>query len=159
MSLSRPSSVRTILFAGFAAGFLDILAAFLLYCWIRETSTPMQMLQYIASGVLGESAFSGAWATALAGFGFHFLIATSFALVYFRAYPFIPFLKEQKVAAGLIYGILVWAVMNLLVLPLVFRNIPNFKPEAVLLGAGVLMLCVGLPVSLIIHRHYQQKNA
>lgn len=158
MSLLQPSSARTILFAGLTAGTLDILAAFLVYCLIKQATTPMQLLQYIASGVFGKTAFAGGWDTALLGLGFHFLIAFTFAAAYFFVFPYIPFLKERKVAAGLLYGIAIWAVMNLLVLPLVFHNTPNFKLEAVSLGAVILMLCVGLPISLITQRHYERHD-
>jgi hypothetical protein len=135
--------------SGLVAGSLDILAAFLVYCLIKQATTPERLLQYIASGVFGQTAFSGGWQTALCGLAFHFLIAFSFAAFYVLVYPYIPFLKQRKVEAGLLYGILIWIVMNLLVLPLLFHNTPNFSWEAIGLGVGILMFCVGLPISLI----------
>ena len=152
MTFLATSPARTILLAGFVAGSLDILAAFLVYCLIKQATTPVRLLQYISSGVFGQTAFSGGWQTALLGLVFHFLIAMSFAAFYYWVFPFFPFLKRRKVEAGLLYGALIWAVMNLLILPLVFHNTPNLHLEAVGLGAGILMLCVGLPISLIIRQ-------
>lgn len=146
------SPARTILLAGFVAGSLDILAAFLVYCLIKQATTPMRMLQYISSSVFGQTAFSGGWNTALIGLSFHFMIAMTFAAFYYWIFPFFPFLNRRKVEAGLLYGLLIWAIMNLLMLPLFFHSIPNLHWEAVGLGAGILMLCVGLPISLIIRQ-------
>ena len=156
--MSRPPFAKTIIYAGLTAGTLDILAAFLVYWLIKQATTPMQLLQYIASGVFGSTAFSGGWPMALYGLGFHFLIAFSFAAIYFLAFPHFSFLKNRKGLSGLLYGVLVWITMNLAVLPLVFQRMPIFKWDSVVTGAVILMLCVGLPISLVTHRFYSTTN-
>jgi len=118
----------------------------------------MRLLQGIARGALGNSAYEGGFATALAGVGFHFIIAFCFTVFYFFIFPYVPFLKKQRIISGLLYGIFVWCVMNLAVLPLLhIANIPT-KWDSIIRGAVILMFCIGLPISLITSRYYILKE-
>lgn len=152
------SALRTILLAGFVAGTLDILGAIFVYVYIMNVTTTTRLLQGIARGAFGKSAFQGGMSMALAGLAFHFIIAFSFTVFYFFVFQLIPFLKKQRIISGLLYGIFVWCVMNLAVLPLLdVANVPT-KWDSILRGAGILMVCVGLPISLIVSRSYISKD-
>jgi len=140
------------------AGTLDILGAITVYVWIMKRLTAIQLLQGIAKGAFGKSAFEGGTKMALAGLGFHFIIAFSFTIFYFFIFPLIPFLKKQRVISGLLYGVFVWCIMNLVVLPLLqIANIP-VKWDSIVRGAAILMLCIGLPVSLIVSSYHLRKT-
>src|ERR1051326_1618917 len=115
---SRPSALKTILLAGLVAGTLDMLAAITIYSLVMNKITILRLLQGIARGAFGDSAFEEGSSMAIAGLGFHFIIAFAFAIFYFLVFPYIPFLKKQRIISGLLYGIFVWCVMNLAVLPL-----------------------------------------
>jgi len=157
-SARRPSALKTILVAGFVAGVLDISAAIIVYSYIMNRVTPVRLLQGIASGAFGKSAFEGGTSMALAGLGFHFLIAFSFTIFYYLIFPYIPFLKKQKIISGFLYGIFAWCVMNLIVLPLLhIAKIPT-KWDGILRGAVILMFCIGLPIALIIGRYGRSKS-
>eukprot|EP01035_Chromulina_nebulosa_P001669 gene1669-2247_t len=147
---SALKSLKTILLAGLVAGTLDILAAIA----ILGKMNAERVLQYIASGIYGKDAFDGGQPMAMWGLFFHYLIAFSFAADYFMLYKLIPLLKKHKVAAGLLFGIFIWVIMNLVILP--FTNVARgpFTLNGVLLNMSILMLAVGLPISLIVHRHY-----
>ena len=68
-------------------------------------------------------------------------------VVAFRA---APLLRRHLVVAGIVYGLIVWLVMNLVVLPLSnVRHVP-IQPRAAAIAAIILVLCVGLPLSLVI---------
>jgi len=158
VSESRPSAVKTILVVGLIAGTLDILGAIIVYVWVMNLTTVEGLLQGIARGVFGRSAFDGGVPMAFAGLGFHFTIAFAFTIFYFLVFPFVPFLKKQKIISGFLYGIFVWCVMNLAVLPLLhIANIPT-KCDAIARGAVILMICIGLPVSLMVSRYYKSKK-
>jgi uncharacterized membrane protein YagU involved in acid resistance len=123
-----------------------------------NVTTTIRLLQGIARGAFGKSAFQGGTSMALAGLAFHFIIAFSFTVFYFFVFPLIPFLKKQRIISGLLYGIFVWCVMNLAVLPLLdVASVPT-KWSSILRGAAILMVCVGLPVSLIVSRFYISKE-
>ena len=157
-SQSKPSALKTILLAWVTAGCLDLLGAITVYSLIMQRVTTMRLLQGIARGALGNSVYEGGITTALAGVGFHFIIAFCFTVFYFFIFPYIPFLKKQRIISGLLYGIFVWCIMNLVVLPLLqIANIPT-KWDSITRGALILMFCIGLPISLIVSRYYLLKE-
>src|SRR5690242_6943568 len=107
---SSPATRKTypaIFWAGLIAGTLDITAA----C-ITSTlrgGTPLRLLRYVAGGLLGPNAFNGGLGTAALGLGLHFLIATSWAAIYYAASRKLKVLVERPIVCGLLYGIFpVW---------------------------------------------------
>src|ERR1043165_3390212 len=151
---TTPSALKTILLAWLTAGCLDLLGAITVYSLIMQRVTTMRLLQGIARGALGNSAYEGGIATALAGVGFHFVIAFCFTVFYFFIFPYIPFLKKQRIISGLLYGVFVWCVMNFALLPLMkIAPLPT-KWDSIIRGAVILMFCIGLPISLIVSRYY-----
>jgi len=149
--------IRTIIWAGFVIGLLDITAAIINY-YITGGREPVRIFYFIASGVFGKSAFTGGTVMVIAGLLLHFMIAYIFTILYFLAYPYIRQLSINKIIAGLLYGIVIWMIMNMAVLPL--SNVPQqpFKLSQAIIGTIILMLMVGLPVSLIAHRYYSLRR-
>src|SRR4028119_1287519 len=129
------SPFKVIVFAGLLAGLLDILAALLVYSVIMRTVPAMLLLQSIASGIFGTSAYSGGWRTALLGVIFHFGITFCFTIFYFLLYSYFSFLRTHHVISGILYGLFIWVVMNLGVLPLVLERTAPVTPGAFLIGA------------------------
>lgn len=150
---NRRSAVNTILLAGFVAGLMDIAAAIISY-YIRTQNEPTKLFQFIASGVFGKEAFTGGTTMVLLGLLFHFMLAYIFAIAFYLIYPKIKLLSRNKIITGIVYGAIVWVIMNLVVLPL--SNTPKlpFDPTQAAIGMAILMVCIGLPISLIVHRHY-----
>jgi hypothetical protein len=148
---------RAILQAAFVAGTLDITAA-CTQAYLARGTTPVQLLQFVASGVWGQSAFTGGKQSAAAGLGLHYLIAYSWATLFFFIYPFLQKYLQNNVQnlilMAIIYGAFVWGVMNLVILPV--SNIPQrpFNPVQAAIGAGILMLCIGLPIVWFARRFY-----
>ena len=151
------SATKTILLSGFVAGTMDMLGAILVYTAIMQKVTVVQILHGIASGVFGKTTVGSSATMALIGLGFHYFIAFCWAIGYFIVYPYIPFLRKQKIIAGLLYGIVVWAVMNLIVLPMSNAYHSPFAWPSAIRAATILMLCIGLPISLITSRYYKSK--
>jgi uncharacterized membrane protein YagU involved in acid resistance len=113
---------------------------------------PIQVLQYIASGALGKSAFQGGLATAALGAAFHFLIAWVAAAVFVLASGRFEMLKTRAVPAGLFYGAAVYFFMNYVVLPLSAVAASTFQLGLFLNGVIGHALFVGLPISLFAAR-------
>jgi uncharacterized membrane protein YagU involved in acid resistance len=148
-SIARPAA--TIVFAGVVAGALDITAAFVI--WGLRGVAPTRVLQGVAAGLLGRASFQGGLPTALLGLGLHFFIATTAATIFYLAATRISLLTRRPVIAGVLYGIGIYLVMNLIVLPLSANKPRAFPPPgAVGLGITVIMVCVGLPIALIVAR-------
>lgn len=151
------SFARAILLAGFVAGLLDITAAIISF-YINRNTGPTKMFQYIASAVLGKQAFAGGMVTAALGLLFHFIIAYIFTVIFFLLYPKLHLQRANMILVGLVYGVLVWLIMNLLVLPMSNAAIARpFKIKGVVTGALILMFCIGLPVAVFAHRYYARR--
>ena len=148
----------TVLIAWLLAGTLDITTAVLFYVG-PSSARAARLLQGIASGLLGARAFDGGATTALLGLALHYLIALIWTLVCLVALQTLGGLRRHLVLTGIAYGIIVWLVMNLAVLPLSNAGRGPFQPRAATIAAIILILCVGLPISLVIGRHVRGESA
>jgi hypothetical protein len=108
----------TAALGGGVGGLLDILYAVVLWGVILKGG-PMVILQSVASGAIGkEAAYSGGAVTAALGLFFHFLIAYLMALAYVLAATRLPVLVHRPILMGVIYGCVLFLVMNFVVVPL-----------------------------------------
>jgi hypothetical protein len=129
-------------------GVCDITYA-ILFSYFRSGTTPQRLLQSVASGWFGRAAFDGGWATALAGLGFHFLIAFTITAIFFLAASRVPSLVRNPMVTGPLYGIGVYIVMNYAVIPLSKIGPRPFPPASVFIsGVLVHMFVIGLPIAL-----------
>jgi hypothetical protein len=149
-----PGLLLTILWSGFLVGGLDIIAAFI-NTWFPYHVGPTVVLRFIASGLLGRAAFGGGNEMAVYGLIIHFLIAYTFTTFYFAFYRRAKFMsKSNWLLNGVIYGILIWLVMNLVVVPNTLIPKGHFKVSQVAIGMGILIVMIGLPLSYITKRYY-----
>lgn len=151
------NSIKIIFYTCITAGTLDILSA-IVDSSIRFKITPVQLFQYIASGVFGPAAFSGGLATAAAGLLFHYFIASCWTVLFFLVYPRLKVSPKYKILSGLLYGVFIWLVMNLVVVPLSNAHIPRFSWGHVIMSMLYIMIMIGLPISFIYHRYYIRSN-
>jgi hypothetical protein len=142
-----------IFWGGLACGVFDITQAFV--AWgVQSGIRPVQILQNIASGLLGPKSFKGGMASASLGAVLHFFIAFSAAAVFYLASRKLSFLVQHPVISGLIYGELVWVFMNFVVVPLsAIHRTPAFTPAQILTGPIGHMFLVGLPIALAVRRY------
>jgi uncharacterized membrane protein YagU involved in acid resistance len=153
---NKPSATKTILLSGFTAGTLDILAAFFVYSFMMKVVTPLQILQRIATGVFAKTIIGSETVMALTGLLFHYIIAFSFAIGYFFVFPHVKILHRNAVTSGLLYGVFVWAVMNLIIVPLSNASHASFALNSFLKAIIILMLCIGLPIAMITSKYYKK---
>lgn len=152
------NTLQTIGLAGLVGGLLDATAGVIFY-FLFLGMNPIQVLQYIAAGAQGPASFDGGLPAAGLGLVLHFSIAYVVATIYVLAYPLIPVLRNYKVLAGLAFGVGIWLVMNLLVLP--NSNLPQGPGNPVLKAIEIIWhaVLVGLPIALITDRYYDGRLA
>ena len=109
--------MRTVVLGGLLAGFLDITYAILLFGF-RSHVPAIRIGQGIASHLVGLSSFNGGWATAALGFGLHFTIAVIMALAFYAICTMVPAIARHALAVAPVYGIILFAVMTYIVLPM-----------------------------------------
>jgi hypothetical protein len=138
----------TAALGGGVGGLLDIVYAVILWGLILGAG-PLAILQSVASGAIGkEAAYSGGGATAALGLFCHFLIAYLMALAYVLAATRLPVLVHRPVLMGVIYGCVLFAVMNFVVVPLsaIGWREPNaigllraFIPHVIFVGPAIAL--------------------
>src|SRR6187549_1426652 len=111
------SIIPTIIKAGLLAGTLDICSAFI-YSYIKRGTAPQTVLQYVSKVALGKTTFSDPTVQAITGLLVHFTIAMSWAFIFFILYRNLKWMRQNKILTGILYGLLVWTVMNVILLPL-----------------------------------------
>ena len=107
----------TAALGGGVGGLLDCLYATILWGFILGHN-PAGIWQSVASGLLGKASYDGGSATVLLGLALHFFIAFLMALVYVLASRRLPALTARPVLMGVLYGLVLYLVMNFVVVPL-----------------------------------------
>jgi hypothetical protein len=154
----RMPTIKVIFLAGLVAATLDMAGALTVYAVLLHKASVIVILQRIASAAIGPAALKGGWATALCGLLFHYIIAYCWAAAYVLVYPHLPLLRKNALASGLLYGILVWLIMNRVVLPLTKVRMAPFQWSAALIGMALLIFFIGLPIAYITDRYYKKRE-
>ncbi|MEO5890985.1 MAG: hypothetical protein ABIQ31_12070 [Ferruginibacter sp.] len=142
-------------FTGWLAGTLDLAGAVINYM-ASHGKFPFKLLEYIASGAFGKKAMDGSLGSNLSGLFFHYFIAVSFTLFYFFTYPGLQFLHKSIWLSAIIYGLFVWAVTNMILLPLSALQAPVIPTGLVAAAraAFVLIIFIGLHVAYFTKKFY-----
>jgi uncharacterized membrane protein YagU involved in acid resistance len=141
------TSPEVISLAGLLSGVLDLTATSTL---VRTQGIPLErLLQRIASGAFGPSAFQGGKRTATAGLFLHFLIAFTVAFIYYASSRKMAILFDHPLLSGVLYGAAVHLVMNRIVIPLSAAAV-SFSAKAFLPQLVIHIFCVGLPIALVV---------
>jgi hypothetical protein len=137
-----PRLLLPIFVGGAIAGTLDLIAAFHAFGW--------RVPKGIAMGLLGSRAIQGGAGMWILGVVLHFTIAFGAAAIYCLAARRLTYLRESFIVCGLFYGIAVWLVMNLVVLPLSAFPVKTntFTRSGLTQGILTHMLIIGLPIAI-----------
>lgn len=139
-----------VVLAGAVAGTLDL--AYASTFWgIQAGLTPLQIGQSVAAGWLGQgAAYGGGLPSALLGFASHYAIAIAMAAVLYLACRRWPTLARGPIVYGSLYGIVLYAVMTYVVVPLSNAGAghwPAWRWDNLSHIAGHMVL-VGIPCAL-----------
>jgi hypothetical protein len=150
ISPRRRSRPHLVLAGGLVAGTLDITYAWLF--WAIKAGVPFRrIVQSVAAGLLGKASFASGVPTAALGLGLHYFIACSMAVAYFLVARRWPALTERPVVYGTAYGLLLYAIMNYVVVPLSAAGGGGAKdPLWVGLSVAVHMFLLGVPIALFV---------
>lgn len=137
----KKSGLLAIAVGGGIAGVLDLTQALILFGKLVPFG--------IAAGLLGrDAARHGGAGTYALGILLHFFIALSAASIYYGASRKLVFLKDYPLVCGLFFGGAVEVVMSFIDLPLSALHATGpYELQEVLLGFGVHMVVVGLPIA------------
>ena len=156
MANTNRSAFKAIFLGGLIAGALDITYA-CVFSYVRRGLMPSRVLQSVASGALGQSAYQGGYKIAALGLAFHFVFALIFAAFYYFASRGLRFMVTHPLISGPLYGLGIYLIMY----GIVFRfsaiqstTYPWAYPWKVLIPNVLIhMLGIGLPIALAVRKY------
>jgi hypothetical protein len=156
--MKRRSATRAVIVGGSIGGALDL--AFALTFAAANGVGPLQLLQTVASGLLGSAAYEGGPPAAVLGFAAHFALSYGWAALFVAAAWRMPRTAARPLLAGILFGVLVFFAMRLVVLPLsAFPHPVSFKPLAAGLDLLSHMFLFGLPIALAASKAMRQEES
>ena len=116
--------------------------------------TPAMVFQYIASGLIGATAFRIGLASVALGVALHYTIALIWTALFYAASRKLAILCRLSIPTGLVYGGVIYLFINFAVLPLSGVSHPQSAMTIAsrINGVLALLLCIGLPISLLTMR-------
>lgn len=140
---ARSSAWRNVITGGLVMGTLDLIFACSFWS-LSHGVPPMRILQSIAAGVQGTAAFAGGVSSALLGAACHYFIATTMVLAYYLVGARFATLLQHPVRYGLPYGLLLYATMTWLVVPLSNAPTPKASNPTWTIASIVMHLILGV---------------
>ena len=147
----RNSLLRLSVIGGLITGTLHLFVQVGLVYGLILKSPFISSLQYLASGAIGNAAFTGGLATALLAVILEFLMTIIIAGVFILSADRIPLLRRHVIPGSLLYGFGVFIVMNFIVVPL--SAAPPLPAPPTWLFIEIILehiLLVGLPLGLLV---------
>jgi hypothetical protein len=156
---NRNSLLRLSVIGGLLIGILHlVIQAWIVFILILKLAPSFMIgAQYVASGVMGDAAYTGGFATALLGVILEILMTIIIAGIFIFSADRIPLLRKNVIVGSLLYGIGVFIVMNFIVLPLSAATVSAPPPMGLLIEIIVEhMLLIGLPLGIIVQRNFNK---
>ena len=139
-----------VLAGGLLGGLGDIVFAFIYYA--PTGATPIRILQYIASGVLGPASFQMGLGSAALGAFLHFFTSVCAAFVFFLVSTKFTFLTFRWLISGLVFGVLMFLAMRLVVVPLSAVKVGPMKISSIIGELCSHMFLFGIPIAYTVSR-------
>jgi len=145
------SLLRRIVIGGLTTGVLHLIIQVGIVFGLLLKNPYISSLQYVASGAIGNAAFTGGLATALLGLVLELLMTMIIAGIFILSFDRIPLLRSHVILGSLLYGFGVFIVMNFIVLPL--SAAPPLPAPPMWLFIEIILehiLLIGLPLGLLV---------
>jgi uncharacterized membrane protein YagU involved in acid resistance len=154
---SKASVAVTVLWCGLLVGTLDILGAFA-DVYLSYQMGPTTLLKYIATALFGAAAYTGGTEMVIYGLLMHYCIAYFFTALFIVLYPRLGGKDQNNILIGVLYGLFIWLLMNLVVVP--FTKIPHMHMHIpqVIVNVLILIVMIGVPLSIITSNFYSSKR-
>src|SRR5580698_10473496 len=111
---------------------------------------PELLFQWDASNIVGSSAYSGGIGSAALGFLFDCIVSICWAAIFAAIYQTFAPVRRLPMLSGLLFGLVVMAVMLELVVPLGHAQHASNAAPALIDTAIAHTVFFGLPVALVI---------
>ena len=150
---------RTAVISGLCGAILLDLYLVITEPLVVRRVTPLLVMQWDASNLLGMAAYRGGWATAAAGTLLHVCVSIVWGGVFVLAALRIRWLTDHALTAGVILGIVAMALMRGIIHigHAIVRPFPSFWLFLYILVGHVVFF--GIPVALVATKLLREKIA
>ena len=154
-SNSNPNSLlRLSVIGGLIIGVLHLIVQVGVVYGLILKNPFIEVLQYIASGLIGGTAFAGGLTTALLGLILEFIMTIIIAGIFIFSADRIDLLRKNVIVGSLLYGFGVFIVMNFVVQPLSAAPALPAPPMGLLIEIVLEhILIIGLPLGILLKRN------
>ena len=148
----RNPILRSIALSGMMVGLLHLIIQDGLVFSLLGQKPFILVMQYVASGAMGNTAFAGGFTIALLGLIIHFLISFVVAGVFILSAERISLLRRNIILSSLLYGVGIFVVLYVLILPLSAAPLVPLQTMDVIELIIEHVLVIGLPLGLFVRR-------
>ena len=147
---SYADPMKPILAAGLTCFVLDGCSA-LIQSWYLsgKTPNPERVFQSVAFGLLGPDTYKMGVSSFLLGLLVHLIVAMGAATVFYALSRFVPFLIDQALIAGVLYGAAVHFFMQYATIPLSKIGPRPFNARSFYSGLIIHVIVVGPSIALM----------
>jgi uncharacterized membrane protein YagU involved in acid resistance len=149
----RSEHPYTAIFGGaLVAG--TILAAWMIFSFtvILRMFSPLEALQWNASNVLGNAAYSQGFSSAAVGVVMHYLVALVWAMIYVFLFAKQRVVDMHPLVNGALFGVVVWFVMTFMVLSLGVGTHIDVNALSIVTGILANVVFFGMPLAYVVRR-------
>ncbi|MDB5094880.1 MAG: hypothetical protein JWO85_2981 [Candidatus Eremiobacteraeota bacterium] len=141
--------LQEIVTAGAAGAVAINLYLIVSLVWVLHVTTVRALWQWDAANLLGAAAFRAGGAVELVGISLHVAVSLAWAAVFALLLGRNEAVVRQPIAAGALFGVVVWAVMQFVVVPLGRAPVPRLTTPGVVNGLIAHAIFFGIPVALV----------
>jgi hypothetical protein len=155
----EPNLLGTVLLGGLLVGVVDGLDA-IIFSATRGVKAA-RIFQYIAGAVLGPATSPRGNGAVALGVALHFAVAFALTAGFVILARLVPKMKAHWLTAGVVYGLITYALMNYVIVPLTRIPPRGGMPSWPSLINGILahVFCVGVPMAYVVWVRSRKNSA
>lgn len=141
-----------ILASALVAG--TILEAWMLvsFTLILRIFSPLEVLQWDASNVLGNAAYAQGFGSAAVGVVMHYLVSLVWATLYVLLFAKQRIVDMHPLINGALFGVIVWFIMTFIILSIGVGTHIEVNALSILTGIFANVVCFGMPLAYVVRR-------
>lgn len=157
MTVRPQSLIATGIIAGLCGAVLLDLYLVVSEPYVVKSVTPLLVMQWDASNVLGMAAYRGGWASAVFGTFLHFFVSSVWGILFVYTAAGNSRLRDHALTSGILLGIIAMAVMRAVIHlgHAIVRPFPSVWLFLYILAGHIVFF--GIPVAAIATRSLRRR--
>jgi hypothetical protein len=151
------ASVRIVVIASLVGVVHALVNCLIQFVFFR--SSPAYVFQFASSTLMGTAAFEGGIVTALLGMALYMAISFVFVSLFFGFASRISTLVRFPMISGVVYGLLVWTIVNLIIIPASAAPPLEWSFVSAYINGLIYIGTIGIPITHFAHKFYVKSTS